>query len=106
MKGIEFNLILGLIILVAFLLIVVLVVFGPTFAWGSATQTRVNFEDFCIFWGLNGYVEGLGTDVIRNSINYSTPETYCSTILRKNVGSMTDTDIESCRKCCRKEIAC
>jgi len=105
MKGLEFKMLFGLIILVVVILLVILIVINPSLIFGKTTEARISFEEFCVFWSLNGYAEGLGEMVKRDSKEYGYPEQYCAPVLRKLI--ITDpADIETCKKCCRKEIAC
>jgi len=97
---------LGLIILIVVLVLVALIVINPSLIFGKTTETRISFEEFCVFWSLNGYKEGLGENVIRNNVDYGKPEEYCAPILRKLPTLMQSEDIDACRKCCKKEVAC
>lgn len=73
-------------------------------------RTRVEFEDFCVFWSLNGYAErGINETVERDGCPQKicgTPGEFCSSILNKPVEALDSVDIENCVKCCRKEIIC
>jgi hypothetical protein len=104
MKGLEFKIIFGLIILVAVVLLVSLIVFNPALAFGKTTSAQISFEEFCIYWSLNGYQEGKTENVKRNGIDHGSVSSYCSTALKKLF--LDDNDIDVCRKCCKKEIAC
>lgn len=106
MKGLETRFIYGLIILIAVIIIIAIIVFLPALGFGKSTQSNINFQEFCVFWSLNNYKEGLGENVTAlpiTTINRN-PEYYCSTPLGKS--SLDNADIERCRSCCKKEIPC
>lgn len=97
MRGLENEQILGIIVLIAFLLIVIIIVIGPALGFNKANNSKLAFEEFCIQWSLNGYSEDWTTNVKRNSVDYGTPEVNCPVALDS---------VDICRKCCKKEIAC
>jgi len=105
MKGLEFKMIFGLIILIAVILLIAIIVFAPALGFGKTTQSRTKFEEFCVFWSLNNYKEGLGENVIVNGVNYGPPEQWCAPILGK-LAITNPLDIYKCISCCKKEVAC
>jgi len=106
MKGIELAKLLGLIILAAVILLVFIMVIGPAIGMGGNMNSRVQFEDFCTFWSLNGYAEkDPDSQIIRNEISHGTPGEFCPIVLKKDT-SLTPTDIETCISCCKKEKIC
>ena len=100
MKGLETATILGLILLVAVILLAFLIVFYPSLAFGQSTQERTSFEEFCVFWSLTGYREEIS--VKHGNQEYPVLD-YCSIALKRIA---TYADIDTCRKCCTKEIVC
>ena len=107
MKGLEFKMLLGLILLVVVIVLIMIVVIGPSLVFSSNINSRTQFEDFCVFWSLNGYTETIDESVIRNDIDHGTPRDYCGIPLGKlSIVLQQDPDILNCIKCCKKEIAC
>jgi hypothetical protein len=106
MKGLEYNQILGMIVLIVVIIIIILIVVNPSLNFGKTTGKLISFEEFCVFWSLNGYAERLHGDVTRNNIDYYTTEENCAPHFNKLSNMMTESDIDACRRCCRKEIAC
>jgi hypothetical protein len=107
MKGIEYQTLLGLIVVVAVIILVYIIVIGPAMSTSNNMNSRSKFEDFCVYWGLNGYAEGLGQPVVRDSVDHGTPEEHCGTVIKKSpLDALTKEDIDNCRKCCSKVIAC
>jgi hypothetical protein len=99
MRGLETSQLIGIILVLVVVVIVVIVVFGPALAFGKTTDEKRNFEEFCVFWGINGYKEGLGESVVRSGTTYDVTQ-MCSAALRSTP------DIETCKKCCQKVIVC
>lgn len=106
----ELNLALGLILIVAVIVFILIIVIGPLLGFGKNIKSNTDFEDFCVAWSLNGYSEGKGTMVERDvcpNRQCGLPENYCAPILGKLIPQdLTPEDIDTCRKCCKKEIAC
>ena len=103
MKGLEFKMLLGLIVLIAVILLIAIIVFAPALGFGKSTQSRTKFEEFCVFWSLSNYKEGWNEPVknLPNTPEYlinNKPSYYCFTI--------GISDVDTCRKCCKKEVAC
>ena len=101
MKGVEFRTLFGLVILVAVVVLVVILIINPSLAFGKSNQARINFEEFCTFWSLSGYNDNIVT--IGSEEKVASEE--CATFLNL-IGAPNVNDIEVCKKCCRKEIAC
>jgi hypothetical protein len=103
MKGMEFSAILTLLLVVAIIFIVAVVVINPGVTFGKNVDTQIGFRDFCFFWSLNGYKEGLGQEVIRDSKSYGYPDDYCPSALGKLYIS-TPEEVESCKNVCRGNV--
>jgi hypothetical protein len=106
MKGMETSTLIGLILVIVVILIVSIVVFSPSLAFGKTTEQKQGFEQFCIFWGLNSYAQGLGEQVDMGGKKQGVTE-MCHAELGRS--PMSDSDSEfygTCVKCCKKEIVC
>lgn len=109
MRGLESYLIYGIIILLAVIVIIMIIVFGPAIGFSNTTKSRTTFEEFCVFWSADNYVEGWGDEVkaLPNTPDYlpgqRTPSYFCPIVLGANSQA---SDIDRCRSCCKKETIC
>jgi hypothetical protein len=103
MKGIETSTLIGLIIVVLVILVVFVGILVPATAFGETAKNSKNFEEFCVFWGLDNYAQTLGESVDMNGESKSVTA-MCSDELRRTAS--TTADYNTCVKCCKKEIVC
>ena len=103
MIGMEFKFILGLVILLAFLAIVFIMIFNPATKFSQNTGTQMSFRDFCVFWSLGGYKEGIDETVITRSDGkpHGTPSDFCPSVVGPVPPSGVDDYLERCKNVCR-----
>jgi len=99
MKGMEFKMILGLIILIAVILLIVLIVINPALIFGETTETQIEFREACIFWSLNAY-KGTSYEYEENIVEMGP---HCANALHVLVVTTAE-DWERCRDICRAII--
>jgi hypothetical protein len=97
--GLEYHQILYAIMLIAVVVGVVIVVLYPFINFRQTTTDKQDFEDFCVFWSLQGYNTQLQS-IQANGVTYTIAD-KCKIAMKT-----TSPDIPSCVKCCRKEIIC
>jgi hypothetical protein len=100
MIGMEFKMLLGLIIALAIIAIVFVMIFMPAMLLGHNSGAQISFRQFCIFWSLNGYKEGIGETVERDGVNRGSPSDFCPSAIGK-ISLTTSDDVEKCRNVCR-----
>ena len=104
MKGMEFKQMLGIILLVAVLILAAALIFLPSTAFGRNASQKTSFEEFCVFWSLQSYMD---TGDVQSGGNTYNVREYCASALGQISASTLNTeDIDRCRKCCKKEIIC
>jgi hypothetical protein len=99
MKGREYAMIYGIIILLVVIALVVIVVLYPFLNYRNTTTDKTDFEEFCVFWSLHGYNTKLN-ELVANGKTYDIAE-KCDLALK--TGTL---DKAACVKCCKKEIVC
>jgi hypothetical protein len=100
MKGLELSQLVGIILVLIVIVIVVIVVIQPAMLFGKSTEERRGFEEFCVFWGVNGFKQDMGESVIVGTDTYSVTQ-MCTQVLKSS-----SPDKDTCVKCCQKVIVC
>lgn len=103
MKGVEREMLLGIIFLVIILLVIALIVVGPALMFSEDTGNQISFREFCIQWGMSDYSEGINQDVIAGNKRYSVKDN-CAVAIGKDAGSLSTGDIDNCRNLCKATI--
>lgn len=84
-----------IVIVIAIVLFLLLSVGGPTQA-----QETIDFKEFCLYWSLHRYREGLNEEIQIGGYSASVYE-QCQNSLGKYLGVLDEDDLEKCRDNCR-----
>ncbi|MFH1474113.1 MAG: hypothetical protein ABIE55_04475 [Candidatus Aenigmatarchaeota archaeon] len=104
MKGLELEVLLGLIFVVIILLVIAIIVVNPVFSFGEDTGNQIDFRQFCIYWGVGDYREGKGQNVIANNEIYPVNENCATALGKPPDDDMSNWDIDNCRNLCKAKI--